>query len=280
MIIDPYKYAVSSGYLLDSVTSALFAYSFRKLKTGVTQCCRIFRASDAAQLDIGFSGDVVDTAAIASHCSGTDGYLVRMYDQSGNANHTDALTPDGTEPLIYTGGAMKQVNSKSSFQLGTRMVKLPTGLWNSATDITLLMVLKAANAAGSNKGVFAPSTTNSSGLEVLQTKVIAIDTLMRMNGTNRTAGSNLLFGDDVQSLMEVYGNTSNIAAYYNNAAVTLSSSAAMPTLNFNGQYAIGGYDNTNVLTGGNWQEIIGYSADKSASRATIASNINSYYSIY
>jgi hypothetical protein len=188
---------------------------------------------------------------------------------------------DSNGAEIYRSGAVVTVNGKPAMidDVWPTAYEFPTGLLNGATALTFLQVVKIPNNAGSNTGVFAPSTTNSTGLEILQHKVIGIDTLLRINNTNRTSGSNMLFGDNVQSLTEIYGDGSSVAAYYNGAAVTLASGAALPALNFNGVYAWGRYSSGNNAQG-YYQELIIFSDSKVASRASIAANINAFYSIY
>jgi hypothetical protein len=116
-------------------------------------------------------------------------------------------------------------------------------------------------------------------LEILQVDIISIDTLLRINNVARTAGANRLIGDNTQSLTEIYGNGSSVAGYLNNSSVSLSSSAALPTLNFNGVYAIGRYASSQWCVG-YFQEVVIYAASKSADRATITGEINGFYSIY
>lgn len=271
-----------STLLLNVVPGAVAAYALRKLLSSYSGACiRVKRSSDNTEQDIGFSAGVLDTASLATFCSGGGnvGRVVKWYDQSGNGN--DAVF--GTNgAVIYESGATIAVNSKPAldFRSGDFVyAELPTGILNAATALTYLHVIKVPNAAGSNIGIFGPSSTGGTGLEVLQTKVIGIDTYLRINNTGRTSGSNLLFGDDVQSLTEIYGNATNVTAYYNNSSVSLSSSAALPTLNFNGVYAIGRYASGQYCIG-KFQFVVIYAASKSGDRATITSEINGFYSIY
>jgi hypothetical protein len=83
-----------SGALLDGVgsfsTSVAGAYSFRKVRSAYTgNAMKLRRASDSAELDIGFLGFVGftgapwDVAAATAHCAATTCWLRTWYDQSG-----------------------------------------------------------------------------------------------------------------------------------------------------------------------------------------------------
>lgn len=269
--------------LLDAVPGALFAYSAtRKLRNAYAgSAFRIARSSGSpAQTDIGFDVDGnVDVAAIASFCSGTTGKIVTWYDQSGNGNDATA----NGNIYIYESGALKAVNGLPAFDLRSgesAFLELPSGLLYNSTGLSFIQVAKIPNGGGSNAGVFGPSSTFSTGFELLLLKAIGIDTGIRFNSaTSRISGSNLLMGDNLLSLTNIYGNASAVSAFYNNSAVTLADSSAMPTLNFNGVYAIGRYASAQYAPGF-YQEVIGYASSKDASQSAFATDINTYYSIY
>lgn len=251
----------------------------RKMKASATSAFQTRRDDNAHFQDCSFSGENIDTSALASEGSGTTLRVETIYDQSGNGNHfTKVAGTNGGE--IYRAGAVVTVNGKPAMdtQNWATAYELPTGLLNGATALTYIHVVKVPDH--NNAGVFGPSNTNSVGLEVLQVDVIALDTLLKLNGTNRNTAVNRLFGDNLQSLTEIYGDGSSVAAYYNGAAVTLSSSAAMPSLNFNGVYSWGKYNSGAETAYGYYQELIIFSDSKVASRASIAANINAFYSIY
>ena len=74
--------------LLDTYPNAAAAYSVRALRIAYTgSAIRVRRASDNAEQDIGFTvfGNL-DTTALTSFCSGTNGFVTTWYDQSGNNN--------------------------------------------------------------------------------------------------------------------------------------------------------------------------------------------------
>ena len=93
--------AARSGLLAD-YPGAAAAYSLRLLDTDYTgSAVRVRRASDNTEQDIGFDGNGdLDTTALATFCSGTDGFVKTWYDQSGNSNDATQATT-GNQPKIY-----------------------------------------------------------------------------------------------------------------------------------------------------------------------------------
>lgn len=114
------------GLLLDDYSGAAVAGSFRKMRTAYSgSAVRIRRSSDNTELDVGFSGNDFDTAAAASHIGGGSGFIVTLYDQSGNGYN---LTQSNTafQPLYTASG----INSKPSMiftgSTNTRMLSTST----------------------------------------------------------------------------------------------------------------------------------------------------------
>lgn len=271
--------------LLDTYTGALAAYSLRQLRTGQLNCIRVYRNNDGAEQNIGFVNGVVDTAALLSFVGANIGTLTTWYDQSGNGN--DATQTGGFGPIVINATVVTTVNGKAALDMYDQSVpgsvQLPTGILNGSTNLSYFQVAKVKDFGASNAGVFAPSTTNSTGLEILQHTVISRRSLLRINSTIRNDNSGAayqLWDDDTQSLTTVLGNSSSVAAYKNSAAVTLTDSSAMPALNFNGVYAIGYYNSSVSNMNGYFQELIIYSTDQTVNRVAIETDINTYYTIF
>ena len=76
--------SVAKSALLDDFDDSVAAYSVRNLNSSYSgPCMRVRRASDNAESDIYFtSGGDLDTVALESFCSGTDGFVVRWYNQA------------------------------------------------------------------------------------------------------------------------------------------------------------------------------------------------------
>jgi hypothetical protein len=281
----------SPSLLLDQYSGAAAAYSLRKIRCDYTGAAiRVKRSSDNSEQDINFlSSGELDTASLKTFVGtggSDDGFVVTWYDQSGSSNNATQSTA-GNQPKIMDNGVVLRTNGKPKVSLGNSAeawgLLLPSGFLNAQTELTWVAVLKVNDFGGSNTGFFGPSNTGSVGLEILQHTAVSRRTLLRINNVRRNDNAGAayqLWNDAAQSLTEIYGNATDVGAYKNNAAVTLTSSVALPSLNFNGIYAIGWYFSAFNNVEGEVQELIIYYSDKRSNRTDIASNINTYYSIY
>ena len=112
--------------LLDAYPSTYMACSLSKLKTTpTTPCIEIRRDSDNARTDIGFSGDWVDMAAVASFCGLANGFVRTFYDQTaGGRDMVDIATT--RQPQIWDGALSKDTPIKTVILLCGHM-STPTG---------------------------------------------------------------------------------------------------------------------------------------------------------
>jgi len=93
--------------LLDDYAGAGVAYSVaRQLKGTATYAFKVRRTSDNTELDIGFVDGLVDVASLETFCSGTDGYVRTLYDQSGNSK--DATTTSNAHKIVSSGVVVKK----------------------------------------------------------------------------------------------------------------------------------------------------------------------------
>lgn len=108
-----------SGLLLNnlSVPTAV-AYSTRKLRSAYAGAAlQVRRSSDSTTQDIGFASNNLDTASLATFCSGVTCTVTTWYDQSGNA--VPANTGNvSQEPRIYFSGAVEVLNSHAALRYG------------------------------------------------------------------------------------------------------------------------------------------------------------------
>lgn len=99
--------ALTGDYVSDHVTP-LVAWSLKKLVRGYSgPALRSRRADNGLEQDAGFIGDVLDTASIASFCSGTTGQAPTVYDQwlSGN----NLIRASGQGGVIYNGSVLSAI---------------------------------------------------------------------------------------------------------------------------------------------------------------------------
>lgn len=95
--------SLSAIYLLDTYASKA-GYSVRKLSSTATNCMRIRRQSDNAELDIGFVDDWLDESAINAFCTSTNCYVAVWYDQSANG-YDLIMTTASKQPRIFVFGS-------------------------------------------------------------------------------------------------------------------------------------------------------------------------------
>lgn len=104
--INSYQFATSAppaGLLLDTYTGAAAAYSFRQLRTGVTNVVRVRRSSDNTEQD--FTATQITDGTLTSFCGAGDGFVRTWYDQSGNSQDAIQATADA-QPRIVSGGVL------------------------------------------------------------------------------------------------------------------------------------------------------------------------------
>ena len=101
----------TAALLLDAFDGASAAYSFRHLNSSYSgNAINVRRVNDHAEAEIGFSGGVLDTTALAAHCGSNDGFVIDWLDQSGNGYD---LPPEDLRWLISicNGGRKRQTRS-------------------------------------------------------------------------------------------------------------------------------------------------------------------------
>ncbi len=103
----------SGGLLLDTLAvQPVAAYSAaRKLRAAYAgSIYRARRSSDNAELDIGFNGNLLDSAALLAHTGAGSGNLATQYDQKSGAaaNITTAVAAD--QPVLVLTGVLTTQN--------------------------------------------------------------------------------------------------------------------------------------------------------------------------
>ena len=258
--------------LLDSYPDAAAAYSVRLLKSDYTgNAIRVRRSSDNAEQNIGFTalGDL-DTTALTSFCSGTNGFVTTWYDQSGNAINA-VQTTASSQPQIVSSGSVLLLNTKPTinFDGNNDYLDIPTLL--SLDNLSVLNVMAFTNT--NNDRVALSVTEGSSRATYIGFK----------NGSNLQ----YLFGSQTvtnnpqntnQRIASLFANNVKGEFYVNNSSIgtALASRTGTSILDARiGAYAGGGFE-----CACSHQEIIIYQVDKTADNSAINTAINSYYAIY
>jgi hypothetical protein len=258
--------------LLDTYPNAAAAYSVRLLRGGYTgNAIRVRRSSDNAEQNIGFDGSGnLDTTALTSFCSGTNGFVTTWYDQSGNGINAINTTA-ANQPQIVASGSVLLLNTKPTinFDGNNDYLDIPTALL--LDNLSCLNVMSFTNT--NNDRVSLSLTEGSLRATYLGFK----------NGPNLQ----YVFGnqsvtnnpqDTNQRVASLFANNVKAEFYINNAGIgtALASRTGTSTLNARiGSYAGGGFE-----CGCSHQEIIIYQVDKTADNLGLNNAINSYYGIY
>lgn len=89
---------------LASITApAAAVFSLRKMYPDAARCMRVRRSSDNAEADIGFDGPNIDLGALSEFVGGGSGFVVTLYDQSGN--EANAVQPAAAaQPIVVQSG--------------------------------------------------------------------------------------------------------------------------------------------------------------------------------
>ena len=139
--------------------SAAGAYGLRKLRTAYAGNCIKVTTSAAgnATQDIGFVGNNLDTASLATFLGANTGTINTWYDQSGNArNFTQATL--ALQPVIYTSSAVvAQINSKPTISFTAASTQWLDGGTNSTNN------LQPAASAETFFGVWRPTAAATAG---------------------------------------------------------------------------------------------------------------------
>jgi len=265
--------------LLDTYTGAKVAVSLRKLRNAYTgSAVRVRRSSDNAEQDIGFNGaNEIDTAVLKTFIGANTGYVVKWYDQSGNANDASQSTTT-KQGAIVISGAVQRTNGKVSVYFdgddayNTATVSLNTYLYISA-------IFKASNnfiiaEHGTN------AYTNGNGF-YYYTSVLCSWLFSRSSASYYCYGSNSWAGTN--QVLTTLSNNSSGAAYYKNGVVQNNSTVTGSSLS-NTSYTDNIYlwsrANTSAIISGYAQETIIWDKDMASDRAAVELNTNTFYSIY
>jgi len=275
--------AAAADLLLDTYTGAAAAYSVRKLDKDYTgYCMKVRRASDDVEADIGFDGSGgVDQSAIATHCSGSSGFVSVWYDQSGNSNNATQST-SGAQPQIYNGTAVITTNGKPALDFdGSNhyMISASTITVNSTRSDFAVFALNRNTGAGqglcSTDSIDGGSRlaqnlrTNTTTAPTLQAAVTIGFPVQVLTGTTSLNTS-------TQYLMTATQSTSTLTLYLDG---TSENSASHTNNTGSSKIGLGVSSGTTGKLEGVLQEIVMYNSDQSSNRTGIETDIDTYYTI-
>lgn len=275
--------------LLDLYPGAIGAWSLRKLRNGYSgSAIRVRRASDNAEQDIGFdANNELDTTALTTFCSGTNGFITTWYDQASNKNSLQ--TSATSQPKIYDSGTgVLMQNGKPTVSFDGTDDFLDCGLINGGTkpaNFSSMNVSRYSNLATLRFtfGSLDSGTANTNGYNLM-----GVRTSKSENGFGNGAGGatlaistlNHTTNQQLNSAYYVGGNT--IQMYRDGLGLSLTyllqSASTCAGTEFKTSIGRPGEAN-NYYFIGDQQENIVYASDQTANRVGIETNIKTYYGI-
>jgi hypothetical protein len=247
--------------LLDDYPNAAAAYSLRLLRSAYTgDAIRVRRASDNTEQDIGFVSNELDTSALTTFCSGTNGFVKTWYDQSGNG-YDATQTTSAKQPQIVSSGSVLLLNNKPFFtgvSEGGFSVSIPV-------DDRRLYNFFVGKLTSSGNTMTLSSGNDYAGLAINGN---TSDILAR--ATNNNFYSNGLLISPIWNRGEYFDNLQNQKLI--TWDFTTNSGEWVDDLEIG--YLSNSYFNPEL------QELIIYPSDQSTNRTGIETNINDFYSIY
>lgn len=257
--------------LLDSYPSSAIAYSVRKVNCSYTgYCLKVRRSSDNTESDIGFLSNALDQTALLAFVGAGNGYVSKIYDQSGNGN--DAVqTTTGSQPILVTSGVVNTSNSLPAiyFDGSDDYMNISTPVSASYSWTSFMVQRRGTNSdvsmflGGSNVLPFTP--------------LLSTDGNVYIGNAHNTYYYTALVSTSTCVLTGLTTGTSTYKIYHNNSDLgSLSPGYSSSAANFS--YI--GWQQGYAFSKAYLSEVIFYSSDKTSDVSGINSNINSYYSIY
>ena len=275
-MLTPYSNIISvttlEALLLDTYSGAAAAYSLRKLRSAYTgNAIRVRRASDNTEQNIGFVNNVLDTATLASFCSGTNGFVTTWYDQSGNGRDATQTTAINQPQIYDIVGGVIEVNSKPSLLFDGVNDIISTSIISGITNPnTHFFVFDKIGNVGNLGGIF--NSASGGGILLLQTGGVV--------GYQQGPQFTPIYANNNQSLVTL--KTSTLGTdweMYGNATTIINSGQNIGTTPGN-QIFLGGRGNITAFGNTYIQEYVFYNSNQISNRIGIETNINSFFNIY
>ena len=262
--------------LLDLYPNSSAAYSLRKLRTAYSgSAIRVRRASDNTEQNIGFDalGDL-DTSALTTFCTGTNGFITTWYDQSTNGRNATQTTAV-RQPQIVASGNITTDGGKPALTFNGNyyfeIVNKPL------TGVTQYSFFAVANAQTPQTYEMLFTQSNSAG------NLACIEFRRNLGGNNinildSSASGFVSVGSINQRLLySITRNSTTTKLFFNGVFDSQNIAPISAIGNFTSN--IGARVNTQFFYNGLQQEIIIFNNDQTANQLNIDGNIKAYYSI-
>ena len=274
---------MASGALpyLDQLTpTPLVAYGVRRLTSTATIAIRVRRSSDNAEQDIGFTGDALDTAALAAFVGSNNAFVTRFYNQAG-AGLDLAHATASAQPRIVNAGTY---DGSAVFNGTSHCMGSPT-LTFSAPRIGLHARLSMPDQAETAAIVETSPVVNSNNGAFLYFHSGGIHRLA-INGTGSVWQRNFSPGNlsslttvSLLAQMAVADTTTEQHRMWSNGAVPSGSgssgAAITPVVNFNNHAVfVGARNNASLFAPIRLESLAIFNADTASTRSGIEACLN------
>jgi hypothetical protein len=256
------------GLLLDAGPSAYAAYSAtRKLRAAYGgSALRVRRSSDNSEQDIGFSSDLLDESTLTTFVGANDGFVVTLYDQSGNSRDLTQATVNNQPQIVSSGSVIVDGDGNPWMAFdGSNDIMTTAGTFTQALPMTSFVTASFDSHTTTDLIVYGASTTLG-----LRQVTATGDRIQMRNGASLSG--------DTYSLSTHYLITANYVT--GNDSIQLNNATAVT--------GTGGDNSLSAmaLNAGNGADMnlsewVLYAADVTGGDlSTVQGNINTFYTLW
>ncbi len=261
---------VAETELLDIYPGAVGAWSLRKLTGSITDVVRVRRGDDDAEAD--FTAEAVADGSLTTWIgAGNDGFVVTLFDQSGNG-HAAVQPIPGRQPRVVENGTLVMDGGKPSVLYSVARetcLLLPSGVHGLSSDSskTIISVFNLMNTVEFAR----PFYFGRGGSSNITLRTGTSTSILTFNGFSNTVSFDLTSGNTYLVWAEDIAGTQSI--YVDGAPSASNTSGGTPVSD---EAQIGGYLTSNFWDG-TISEMIFYPFDQSSNRDEIEQNVADHY---
>lgn len=274
------KYAPAAGsLLLDELGGADAAWSVaRKLRTAYAgNCFRVRRSSDDTTQDIGFSINAMDVASLESFCSGTDGYIDILYDQTTSALDLVQATLANQPQIVAAGSVLTGSNSKPAAYFSSTRNDLLTVTRSLALPHTFFGLVKNRSTTNNDEIWNGGSASRSSISQKSVGPRFELNSGVALNG----ADANYVLGTwYVVAAHTVNGTNDGIGTNANTRVLGSAGTNAVTAYNIGNLTVCADFDLSELVV---YPSDVGGDAGATPATgddATVINNINTFYTVF
>jgi len=274
-------YFTQNTPLLDTYSGAAAAYSLRKLKSDYTGPAISVRNASNVDLDIGFNvfGEL-DTVSLLAHTGTGDGFVGQWYDQSGSGNHA-TQDSEANQPKIVSSGAVIVENGKPAVEnilSGKQGLNIPSFTINYSNFTCTFVSKFYADSSIEGRAIMINGDTEASYDYRYKQMSIAKGRFVLSSSTLTAQQNNITFTSS--NNLQLHTMTPTNGYVDGTSAGTFGTAGEDLDLNPTFNYLTSGDIGRDRGAHANTSEVIIWTADQSADRTDIETNINTFYNIY